>query len=219
MIKKHKLTLIISSVIIILPIVVGLILWDKIPDRVATHWNISGEVDGWSSKPFAVFFLPLIVLALHWLCVLGSSFDKKNKGQNKKAMGLVLWICPVVSLFTSGLTYSSAMGIKVNVILLGMCLIGVVFIIIGNYMPKIKQNYTLGIKIPWTLKSEENWNATHRFCGKIWVGGGFLYLIGAFLGKIAAIILLAVVLPVLVIVPCIYSYIYYKKNGTKEDNR
>lgn len=211
MIKNNKLKLIISSAIIILPILVGLVLWDKMPDRVATHWNVSGEVDGWSSKPFAVFFLPLLVLFLHWLCIFATSFDKKNQGQNKKAMSLVLWICPVVSLFASGLTYSHALGIEVNAMLLGMSLVGIVFIIIGNYMPKIKQNRTLGIKIPWTLKSEENWNATHRFCGKVWVIGGFLFIIGAFFGKIAAIILLAALLPILVITPMVYSYIYYKK--------
>ena len=79
MIKKNLKVLIITSIIILLPILAGVVLWDQLPDPMPTHWNAAGEIDGWSSKPFAVFVLPLILLAIQWLCMLGTAADPKKK--------------------------------------------------------------------------------------------------------------------------------------------
>ena len=73
MIKKNKITLIITSLITLIPIVVGLLLWDQLPEQVPYHWNINGEVDGWASKTQAVFLMPLLMLAMHWICVFAST--------------------------------------------------------------------------------------------------------------------------------------------------
>jgi len=86
--------------------------------------------------------------------------------------------------------------------------VGLVLAIVGNYLPKCKQSYTIGIKIPWTLSSEENWNRTHRFAGRIWVAGGLLLMLTGFVGGFW--IFLGVVL-VMVFAPCIYSYILHRK--------
>ena len=77
MIKKNLKTLIVTSVVILLPILAGVILWNQLPNPMPTHWNASGEIDGWSSKPFAIFGLPLILLAAQWLSVLGTAADPK----------------------------------------------------------------------------------------------------------------------------------------------
>ena len=211
MIKNNKWKIIISSVIILLPIVAGLLLWNELPDQIAIHWGIDGKADGFSSKPFAIFFLPLFVFAVHWICIFATTFDKKNNAQNKKAMSLVFWICPVISVLVSAAMYSHGLGYEFNVSAITIILMALMFIIIGNYMPKIKQNSTLGVKVPWTLRSEENWNATHRFCGKVWVIGGFVLLPCAFLPPIAVAIAMLCILPILVIIPIVYSYIYHKK--------
>ena len=92
MIKNNKLALILSSVTILMPISVGLILWDKLPDTMVTHWNVAGNADGFASKSFAVFGMPLLILALHWICVFVTDRDKKNKNQNPKLQKIVL--CP-----------------------------------------------------------------------------------------------------------------------------
>jgi uncharacterized membrane protein len=89
---------------------------------------------------------------------------------------------------------------------------GVTFLYIGNYMPKCKQNFTLGIKLPWTLNSEANWNATHRLAGKVWMAAGVLFLLCIFLPKPALMLALLIILPVMVLVPLVYSYLYYKKH-------
>ena len=109
MIKKNKWKLLISSIVILLPVIVGLIMWDSLPERMATHWGFTGTADGFSSRPFAVFALPLILLAGHWVCVIVTAADPKNKNQTKKAVSLVFWIFPFVSLFSGAVIYAAAL--------------------------------------------------------------------------------------------------------------
>lgn len=212
MIKNNKWKLIISSVIIILPILAGLIMWDKLPDTIATHWNAEGTADGWSKKSFAVFFLPLFMLAIHWICMLVTAADPKNKNQNRKVFGMIFWICPLLSIFTSSMVYGIALGMEMNVELLTPALIGLMFIILENYLPKCKQNHTIGIKIPWTLNDEENWNKTHRLCGKLWVIGGLLLMASIFFAESVMVTIMLIVIIVLAIIPIVYSYALYRKN-------
>lgn len=208
MIKKNLKTLIISSVLILLPVLVGVILWNQLPEQIPTHWNVDGEVDGWSSKAFAIFGLPGIMLAAQWLCALGTGADPKSKNHSEKVLQLVLWIIPVLSNVLLAITYATALGKSIPVEIIMPVLIGIVFIIIGNYMPKCKQNYTIGIKIPWTLNSEENWNKTHRFAGKLWVVCGLLIVLSGFFGGFW---IFAAVALVMVLVPVIYSYLLHRK--------
>ncbi|MGM9945137.1 MAG: SdpI family protein, partial [Lysinibacillus sp.] len=197
--------------IILFPILVGLILWNSLPEILTTHWGIDGHADGWSSKAFAVFVPPFLILVTHWICVLVTTADPKNKNQNKKAIGLVFWICPIISLFANGIVYGTALGIEFSMELLISALFGVMFIVLGNYLPKFKQNYTLGIKVPWTLANEENWNKTHRFSGKLWVIGGLILMTSIFFPEEIMVMILVVVIAVLAIVPIVYSYCLYKK--------
>ena len=81
MFERNKIKTIIASVIILLPIIAGVMLWNELPDKIATHWNINGEADGWSPKWFAVVGLPIILFVVQWVCVLATSLDKKNEKQ------------------------------------------------------------------------------------------------------------------------------------------
>ena len=208
MIKKHWKTLLITSIITLLPIVVGLFLWNKLPEKMPTHWNAEGVVDGWSSKPFAIFGLPGIMLAVQWLCALGTGADPKKANHPEKVLHLVLWIIPVLNNVLLAITYAVALGKQVRIDVILPVLIGLIFTIIGNYMPKCKQNYTIGIKIPWTLNSEENWNKTHRFAGILWVICGIVIMLTGFFGGF--VIFFAVAL-LMVAAPMIYSYILHRK--------
>ena len=208
MIKKNLKVLIITSIIILLPMVAGLVLWNRLPEQVPFHWNAAGEVDGWASKAVAVFVPSAAMLALQWLCMLVTSADPKKQNHPEKVMHLVLWLIPIITVFISALMYVSALGVSVRVETLMPILLGLVFVAIGNYMPKCKQNYTIGIKIPWTLASEENWNRTHRFAGWVWVGGGVVMLLSGFLGIFWLTLVPAIIMAA---VPRIYSYILHKK--------
>ena len=211
MIKENKRKLLISSVVTLLPILFGVIFWNELPEQMTTHWGANGEADGWSGRGFAVFVLPLILLAAHWLCIFGTMLDSRNKNQNRKVFGIVIWIIPVLSLLVNGMTYSVALGKEFNPLVLANVLLGTTFILIGNYLPKCKQNYTIGIKIKWTLENEENWNATHRFGGKVWVAGGVLFLACSFLPETVWVWVMLLSVLVLVGVPVAYSYGYHRK--------
>ena len=208
MIKKNLRTLIITSIVILLPILAGVILWDQLPEQIPIHWNAAGEIDGWSSKLFAVLGMPLILLAFQWLCVLGTGADPKKGNHPQKIVHLVLWIIPALGAVMSVLTYAAALGKEVRMEVIMPVLVGLLLTIVGNYLPKCKQNYTIGIKIPWTLNSEENWNRTHRFAGWIWLLGGIVIMLTGFFGGFW--IFFGVVL-LMVIVPCVYSYILHCK--------
>lgn len=209
MIKKYKKTLILTSLVLLIPVLVGLLLWDQLPDPMPSHWNIDGEVDGWTSKAFMVFVLPALMFALQLVCIFASKADPKHENYNPKMLKLAFWVCPIIGLVLCGMVYPQAMGYAVPIEVIMPLLLGALFIVIGNWMPKCRQTYTMGIKLPWTLASEENWNATHRFGGKVWFFGGILTMLTAFLGSFW---LLMVILAAMVIVPTVYSYLYYRKH-------
>ena len=209
--NKYKWMMLITSVVILLPILGGILLWDKLPEQVPFHWNIQGQVDNWVSRPVAVFVMPFVLLGFQWLCFFASAWDPKQRNINKKVLGLVLWIIPVLSWFTSGIMYAGSMGWELDFVKITLLLMGALFVAIGNYLPKCKQNYTIGIRVKWTIEDEENWNATHRLGGRIWVAGGAVLLAGMFLPEKIGIALMLIVLPVLVAVPVLYSYRFYQK--------
>ena len=208
MIKKHWKLLVITSIVILLPIVAGLILWNQLPEQMPNHWNAAGEIDGWSSKPFSVFGMPLILLAFHWLCVIATGTDPKKTNHSDKIIHLVLWILPLLSAVLNAVTYAAALGKEVPMETVMPAFMGLLFAIIGNYLPKCKQSYTIGIKIPWTLNSEENWNKTHRLAGRLWTVCGIVIMFAGFFGGFA--MLMGITL-VMVAVPIVYSYILYRR--------
>lgn len=209
MIKRNKLLMLITSIVILIPTVIGLILWDRLPDLMPMHWNVNGEVDNWGSKSTVVFFMPLILLALHWFCIIITGADPKNRDIHGKPLQLIFWICPFVSVLVCSLVYPMALGYELSIENLVPLILGAMFLVIGNYLPKCKRNYTIGIKVPWALEDDENWNATHRFAGKIWVIGGALIMATTFLGNFILFFVLTIVM---VLAPTLYSYLYYKKH-------
>lgn len=211
MIKNNKLKTLISSIVILLPSLFGVIMWDKIPDEVVTHMGLDGTPDSMGSKAILVFGLPAILLAAHLFCLWISGKDPGHKKQSKKALGIIFWILPAASICINGLMYAVTLEADLNPMTLLILFLAFLFIGIGNYLPVCKQNATLGIKIKWTLENEENWRATHRFSGKVWFVCGLLILPCAFLPeKFVPAVLMGILLPVLV-VPVAYSYLYYKK--------
>lgn len=217
--KLNKFKLIFASIFTLLPIPAGLILWQRLPDNMIVHWNASGTEGGVASKVFSVFGLPLILLALFWVCVFFTAKDNQDKDQSSKAFDVVFWIIPAISCVCSGIIYTVSLGREINVSLVIGLLFGVMFIVIGNYMPKFRQNYTMGIKIKWTLESEPNWNATHRIAGKLWCVCGALMLVFAFFDAKISFIALALIIIIAVTVPTVYSFAFYKKqlrDGTFE---
>jgi len=208
MLKKNKGKCILSSVIILLPMLVGLLFWNKLPAYMPIHWGIDGTADSIGSKAFAVCGFPAILLAVHWLGMFITAKDPKSAEQTAKAMGMIYWIVPVISLVVNGFMYAAALEAGMDLMMLMPLLLGVMFVVVGNYLPKCKQNHTLGLKLRWTLGNEENWNATHRFGGRVWVAGGFVFLVSAFLPQTVRILVMTVMFIPMVLLPVVYSWRY-----------
>ena len=211
MILKNKKLLVITSLLILLPIPVGLLLWEKFPETMAVHWGISGQADGFANIPTAVFALPLSLLAGHWICILAATLDKGNRNRNRKLQKIVLWTIPLIGNLSCCGMYAQALGWQFSPVAWTMLPMGILFAVIGNYMPKTRMNYTIGIKVYWTYTSEENWNATHRYAGKVWVMGGILIALCALLPHRLAVAVMLLGFLALVILPIRYSYRFYKK--------
>lgn len=211
MLKTNKWRAIISSFVILLPAILGLIFWDHLPEQMVTHWGADGIPNGMMEKAAAVALLPTILLAAHWLCLLITAWDWKKHPQNRKMERLIFWLMPATSLFANGAMYGAAMGYGLEVFDFVFLFLGVLFAVIGNYMPKCKQNFTMGIKMKWTLSSEENWYATHRFAGKLWTAGGVVLMLCTFLPEKATPFALIGTIVAMTLPVCLYSWLYYKK--------
>ena len=216
MLKRNRKTIILTTMITALPILLGLVLWSRLPETIATHFDAHGNPNGWSSKAFAVLGLPAFIVGCHLLCAFGTMADPKRKNIQDKMFKLVLWICPVISILTCGGVYLYALGVNVDVSRLAEYMVAAVFIIVGNYLPKCRQSYTMGIKLPWTLNDEENWNATHRFGGWLWMIGGAVFLAVTAMGGMSTMFTL-VIIAAMVLLPTAYSYLYYRRHRGEEE--
>ena len=205
MMKANKKTLIITSIVTILPVLIGIICWNRLPEVMATHFGFNNEANGFSSKAFAVFGLPMILLAVLWVGAFVTAHDPKRQNISPKTFSLMLWIAPVISLVAATTIYPVNLGYELDIAFFSELLVGLMFIIIGNYLPKARQNYTIGIKIPWTLANEENWNRTHRLAGYLWMICGILMILISLTRFVPAEWLVGIFL-IMVLVPCIYSF-------------
>lgn len=188
-----------GSALILLPALAGIGLWERLP----------GE-----SGPAKLAFclgMPAAMLATYWLCLLLTFHTNRQNGQSKKALELVYWLLPFVSLFYCTGTWAVALDVELGWERLVPASLGLLFLVIGNYMPKMKQNPTLGIRLPWTLANEENWNRTHRLGGKVWVAGSLVLLLCCLLPGAAMVAGMLAAILVLAVVPCAYSYWLYRK--------
>ena len=208
--KNHKFTIIFTTILCLLPIVAGVILWDQLPEQLAIHFNSAGEPDNWASKPFAVLGMPTIIAAIHLVCLFVTAQDPKKQNITGVMKTLMLWICPFISWLCAGMTIGYALNAVRNIGVVVCVFLGILFMVIGNYLPKCTPNYTIGIKLPWTLSDEGNWRYTHRIGGFCFTAAGLIVLVSAFFGwmwlPLAALVLAAVV-------PTVASFLYYKKHA------
>lgn len=208
--KHEKKRLILTTVICLLPIMAGLVLYSRLPERVPTHFDFSGTPDGWSSRPFAVFGLPCLLAALNVFLYACLNRDPKRANmsgrlENRQPVEPAGSVSAVLCL-----TLTAAPGYPSRIEIVVPLLTGILLLVIGNYLPKTKQSYTMGIKLPWTLQSEENWTRTHRLSGFLWVLCG-LVMIPLSLLRLWSGWLFGVLLAVMVLIPAVYSYALHRK--------
>ncbi|MBP5279852.1 MAG: DUF1648 domain-containing protein [Erysipelotrichaceae bacterium] len=215
--KKNKKHIIITTVLTLLPILIGLILWNRLPEQMPTHFGVNGEPDQYSSKAFAVFFFPVLLLFIQYLMIWGTLQDPKNSRVSDKIFTMIIYVVPIVSLLVNVLIYLKAMNFEIDITRIMMCFVSLVFIIMGNYLPKTRQNYTIGIKIPWTLDDPENWDKTHRLAGYLFMVIGILIFISTFIPGSFNLYFMVALFFASIIIPFVYSYMLYRNKKTTEN--
>ena len=115
MLKANKKTLIVASIVTVLPILIGAFFWDRLPDMMATHFGTNNQADGFSNKPLAVFGIPFLCLAALWLGAAVTANDPRKQNISPKMFSLGLWIAPLISLITAAIMYAVNLGAAVDV--------------------------------------------------------------------------------------------------------
>lgn len=195
--------------------------WTQLPPgaQVPIHWGVDGQPDDWADKTVGLFLLPLIATGVAVLLALIPRFEPRraNLERSGKAYGAT-WIG--IMLLLGGmhlLAISVALGASLDLTRIVMVATGALFVLIGNYLPKVQPNYLMGIRTPWTLASDLAWRRTHRIGGRLFVIEGLILaglgLLGASGALLVAAVLGAVV--VLLAVTVVYSYQVWKMDPDK----
>ena len=200
--------------LIILPYVYLSTIWDKLPTRVPTHFNLQGNPDDWSGKSTLLFLPGAMCLGIYLLMLVIPFLDPKKKIQQmgSKYYNLRLMLAFFMSILSIYLLYISEAGSLKNPNML-LALIGILFAMLGNYFQTVRPNYFIGIRTPWTLESPETWRKTHILGGRIWIVGGALIAILSFFihDNNAMVITFGVLISVMTLIPVIYSYVDFQK--------
>lgn len=222
-IKNNLQTVIVTTLAMLIPMIVGLALWNRLPEEMPVHFDGSGAVDGYAGKPMAVFGLSGFLLAIHILLVFCIDADPKKAGIPDKIYRIILWLMPVVTFACYMLTYMSAMHMTVNVPFTILTLLGIIYIVLGNFLPKARRNYSFGFRMRWTLDSEKNWEHTHRFAGWCCVISGLCIILIAMITSVTGmpeglpLIVLAIAVLGMSVPTMLYSYLYYLNHKDDED--
>lgn len=214
--KRMKKEFWLTILVCLLPILAGVYFYPQLPERVATHFAIDGTPNGWSSRFNAAFVLPAGLLALQLVCCFGGVRGLPRGEQSPAMRRILLWVCPLVSVLCSTVTLGTALGGEMHVTTLVPTALGVLFLAMGNYMPKIRPNHTLGVRTPWTYASEENWRYTHRVTGFAWVIAGLLTLALSFL-RLWNGITTTLLIVLAAGVPIGASYLHYRRHEGREE--
>ncbi|PIT90352.1 MAG: hypothetical protein COU22_02660 [Candidatus Komeilibacteria bacterium CG10_big_fil_rev_8_21_14_0_10_41_13] len=206
-------TEIIPLLIVIISITLGLYFYSIFPEQVPVHWNAGGEVDRYGSKFEGAFLMPLIAIGMYILFRFLPKIDPKKEKYEQffKIYLLFRNLIMIMMLAIYLIASASTLGYDVRVEVWIPIIVGVLFIILGNYMGKLKPNWFMGIRTPWTLSNDEVWNKTHRLGGKLFIILGLLLILTPILPY--SNIFLTLVTPVILValIPIVYSYVIYKK--------
>ena len=201
MTQRNKIHFILSFFVLLAPVLIGLFLKER----------LSAALGG--GGVWMIILLPLFFFILHILCVGSMLYEKHKHNQSDKIVNVAIWISPAISAFVSYFTFSVVLGVGMPSFKLLYVIFGVLFILMGNYMPKAKRNHFFGVKTHFTLASDDIWMRTHRLAGKTGVITGILFFPCLFLPEKPVFLIVAILSGAFVIsfVPMIYSFVLYKK--------
>ena len=200
--------------ILLIPLTAAVILYPHMPEQVPIHWNVKGQVDNYGSRLFGTFSLPVLNMIMYVLFLILPKLDPKRANYSKFVSSylIIRYATHLFFAFMFALTACASLGYDVNIDKWVAAGVAVLFIVMGNTMGRVRHNYFVGFRFPWTLANEEVWRKTHQVGSKVMVLGGLGSLIGVIFttGSISFMILMiGIFLPTILIT--VYSYVIYKR--------
>ncbi len=218
-IKPTFKTEILPVIIVILAIISSFYFYANFPEQVPIHWNAAGEVDNYGSKTLGAFLFPGIILGMYLMFLIIPYIDPKKKRYVE--FRKVYHVLKTVLVFFMAVMYFiasfNALGYNISVERWIPIMVGALFVLLGNYMSKIKPNWFMGIRTPWTLSSEEVWNKTHRVGGKVFMLGGVIIALTAFMPVAFRMIIFFIAVGLILAGTIVYSYIAYRQEENNKD--
>jgi uncharacterized membrane protein len=206
-----------SLLLILTMFALAIVNWSTAPDRVPTHWNGAGQVDRFGGRAEGLFMLPLVAIATYALMLFLPRIDPRRRNYDDFAGAYLLLRTAIIGvLFTIYLAvHLSIRGRDVNMMSLVPLAVGVFFIVMGNYLPKIKSNWFVGIRTPWTLSSEHAWRQTHRLAGWLFVLAGIAIITASLIWPAALGVVFPVTIAAAAGVSVIYSYVAWRHDPAR----
>ncbi len=194
----------VTALICLLPIIAGLILWNRLPESVPIHFDMYNNPDSFAPKWFAVFGLPMLMVVLQAICCIINDINAAKHGERVKFERATKWIIPVMSVILSAVTYVYALGVGVDIRVCATMIVGVILIVIGNYLPKFDyiKNYDI---------DTEKARKINRFIGFETVIMGILFLVSLFFPPMATVACLILLIPYAIIAAAYGIYVCKKK--------
>lgn len=199
----------IPPVLIIVGVIASVVVYPGLPERVPTHWNLSGEIDGWSSRFWGVWMIPLM-MAVIWLIMRLVPHIDPRRANYEKFSGMYEALIIVTLAFMLGLHVLLLTAATGRVVAMGrivMAGIGAFFVVIGVLLPRVHSNWFVGIRTPWTLSSDLSWERTHRLGGALFILVGALTLLSAVVVPRSSVFVLIV--GGILVVPFLFVYSYW----------
>ena len=202
--KRFNFTILITSLLCFVPMIVGLILWNKLPEELPTNYSLNNEVGNVVPKWINVILLPIIFATLNIVVNMRIS-PKTEENVGKRLASFVVWLVPILAVVVGTFMIIKPLGLPLEAMSLVASFMSLVFIIVGNYIPKSKPNNVVGFRLPWIMNDDDLWKKTHRFSGLVLVICGFASFITSFfvIGKYVFLVSLGII----IFVPLIYSLI------------
>lgn len=207
--KRIERSLWIGSLICLLPIILGLIYYGKLPESVAIHWDSGGTPNGYAPKEFAVFVLPVLLMLLHIIAYISMNRKSLEGKAAKPLIEIGKWVVPITAIITQPLMILKSVDSDVPINSIITIVVGLIFILSGNYFPKNRINPNVGMKFPWLFHDEEGWRKTHKLSGYLWIIAGFILILSLFV-KISFSYILIAVISLVAVIPIAYSLYLYK---------
>jgi uncharacterized membrane protein len=204
---------IVSTVFVLLAVAVGLWLYPQLPPSVPTHWGLQGQVDGWSPRWLAVAIWPLLIsllAILAWLLPVISPRRFEIAPFAGIFNGLML-VLQAFALVVGVCAMLAGAGYRVPIPLVTTLAVGALFMVLGNYMGKLRRNFFIGIRTPWTLASAEVWQRTHRLGGWLFVLAGAAWIAMSPMPAARRVWPLLATAIAAAVIPCVYSYFVYRR--------